>query len=125
MKQKPISRIMSLPNESITRREAFKRAGAFSAAVAAYNVARADSNALTDLERLEENSPMAHALGYKHDASDVDNIKFPQRNSASKICESCHLYQAVPDTEWGVCGLFARKVVSASGWCTAWVERVS
>ncbi len=71
--------------------------------------------------KVAEDDPAAAALGYKHDANDVDAAKFPQRKDG-QICENCRLYAASAEEGWGNCGIFPGKLVAAKGWCSAWVS---
>ncbi len=71
------------------------------------------------LPHLEENNPQAEALGYKHDASQVDGSKYP-RFEASQLCKNCALYQSKDGAEWAACALFPGKAVNANGWCSAY-----
>jgi hypothetical protein len=76
-----------------------------------------------DMPKLEESDAMAQALGYKHDASDVDFEQFPSRadaDSADQFCKNCVHYQASPDVQWAPCTIFPGKLVNADGWCSAW-----
>ena len=91
--------------------------GATAAIVTRSPGASADSH----LMRLDEDSGPAQALGYKHDAANVDAEKYPQSQGDNKICASCQLYQAVTNDGWGACPIFAGKLVAANGWCSAWV----
>ncbi len=80
----------------------------------------------SDLPQLDEGSPQAAALGYKHDASAVDTDKFPKRKGEAgekQFCHNCNLYQAAEDAEWGPCAIFPGKSVAGAGWCNAWVPR--
>lgn len=84
---------------------------------------------------LDENDPQALALGYKHDANQVDTEKFPVRASqtgAKQYCHNCQLYTGVPGRAWGPCALFSYRndpqtgkplAVNANGWCAAWGPR--
>lgn len=86
---------------------------------------------------LDENDPQALALGYKHDASQVDTGSFPVRATeagAKQYCQNCQLYSGVPGKEWGPCALFSYRTdpqsgkhlaVNAKGWCVAWGPRAS
>lgn len=76
------------------------------------------------MPKLEESDAMAQALGYKHDASDVNFEQFPSRAdqaSANEFCKNCVHYQAAPDVQWAPCTIFPGKLVNADGWCSAWV----
>jgi hypothetical protein len=77
----------------------------------------------TDMPKLEETDAMAQALGYKHDASEVDIEQFPSRADADSIneyCKNCVHYQASPEVQWAPCTIFPGKLVNADGWCSAW-----
>ena len=72
--------------------------------------------------RLEESDPTATALGYRREASKVDPKKYPTF-AANRICGNCQLYAGKPAEVWGPCGAFGGKLVSAKGWCAAWVKK--
>ncbi|HEX2140607.1 MAG TPA: high-potential iron-sulfur protein [Woeseiaceae bacterium] len=79
-----------------------------------------------DMPKLEESDAMAQALGYKHDASDVNFEQFPSRadeDSLNEFCKNCVHYQASPDMQWAPCTIFPGKLVNADGWCSAWAAR--
>ena len=106
------------------RRAAVKRialAGLGMGSVAATAISSPRVEADSHLSKLDQDSPQAKALGYKHDAQDVDPDKFPQRQGGNKICSACRLYAAVSEDGWGACPIFAGKLVSGNGWCSAWV----
>ena len=110
-----------MDKSKVARRSFLRNTLAASAAVplaAIPHVLRADSH------RLREDDPTAVALGYKHDANDVDIAKFPRRATAEgqkQLCSNCKLFQAGSE-EWGGCSIFPGKEVNANGWCNAWVE---
>lgn len=73
-------------------------------------------------EKVAESDPMSVALGYRHDAADVDTKKYPNRatpEGQKQFCHNCKLYQAGADG-WGGCSIFQAKLVSGEGWCSAW-----
>lgn len=79
-----------------------------------------------DMPKLEESDAMAQALGYKHDASDVNLEQFPSRGepgAADEFCHNCIHYQAPPEQQWAPCTIFPGKLVNADGWCSAWAAR--
>ncbi len=76
--------------------------------------------ATAEVVRLEETDPVALALGYKHDASKVDTKKFPAF-VAGRNCAGCQLFQGT--AAWGACAAVSGKLVSANGWCAAWVKK--
>ena len=78
--------------------------------------------------KLDENDPAAKSLGYAHDATKVDVAKFPKHagpDGANQFCHSCQLYTGKAGDEWGPCSIFPGKLVSANGWCNAWVKKVA
>lgn len=82
----------------------------------------ATAQALAQAAKLDENDPAAKGIGYKHDASKVDPAKYPAY-AKGKVCSGCALYQGKPGEPWGACPIMAGKLVSANGWCTAWVKK--
>ncbi|MBT8143396.1 MAG: high-potential iron-sulfur protein [Gammaproteobacteria bacterium] len=66
---------------------------------------------------LSEDDPTAQALGYRIDASQVDDDLYKSGSS----CANCMQYQGEDAT--GVCPLFPGKTVRAAGWCKAWVKK--
>ncbi len=73
-------------------------------------------------ERLEESSPAASALGYKHDASKVDVKKYAQY-VAGHNCANCQLYAGKATDPWAGCGAMGGKQVNAKGWCIVWAKK--
>lgn len=70
-----------------------------------------------------ESDTQAQALGYKSDASKVDKTK-QAKYAPGQLCSSCALYQGATGASSGPCPIFAGKVVSAKGWCSAWAKKV-
>lgn len=97
----------------ITRRKFVQSAAATALATAGFSglPARAD-----DLTKVDEQSPMAKALNYVHDAQTVDAAK----RFSDRYCSNCALYAGRADDEWAACGIFPGKVVAGRGWCSAW-----
>ncbi len=75
-----------------------------------------------ELPQLELDDPTAQALGYQHNADNVDAQRFPNRDPAHR-CSSCILYQGNSEDAWGPCSLFPGKVVNANGWCSSYVAK--
>ena len=76
-------------------------------------------------KKLDENDPVAKALGYTHDAAAVDVAKYPKRAGAEgqkQFCSNCAQYVA-GQTEWGKCNIFPQGLVSKGGWCNSWVQK--
>jgi hypothetical protein len=70
---------------------------------------------------LTEADPQAAALGYKVDAATVDKAKFAKFQDGQN-CANCTLYTS-KSADAGTCNIFAGKMVSAKGWCNAWVKK--
>lgn len=80
-----------------------------------------DDPASGALVQLEESNPQAQALGYKHDASDVDKSAYPAYQQG-QLCSNCNLYRPeMGEQPWGGCQIFPGKLVHAAGWCSAYV----
>lgn len=77
--------------------------------------AAADKIASDSMAKLDESSPQAQGLGYKHDASTVT----ADRYAAGQQCSNCVLYQG-GDSEWGGCPLFPAMQVKSTGWCSGY-----
>lgn len=73
---------------------------------------------------VDENDPAAVAIGYVHDAEQVDVSRFPKRageSGAAQFCHNCALYQGEGTDGVGACSVFPGRNVKAAGWCNAWV----
>jgi hypothetical protein len=98
----------------LTRRRFFKTVGAASALGAAgLNSLQAWAD---ELPRVSEDSEMALALNYKHDAQTVDAAK----RASDRYCYNCSLFAGAEDDAWAGCSIFPGKVVAGRGWCSAW-----
>jgi hypothetical protein len=80
---------------------------------------------------IDESDPQAVALGYKHDATEVDP---KYKRDAGQICANCQLYSGTPGSNWGPCAIFSYRLdpktkqpytVSAQGWCLSWGPRAN
>src|SRR5262245_45874843 len=69
-------------------------------------------------EVVSEANPQAQALGYKIDATKAAN-----RKDTKAFCDNCNFYSGKPGAANGPCQLFSGNLVSAKGWCTAWVKK--
>jgi len=86
------------------------------------------AQATEELPELSLDDPTAKALGYRHDAANVDLDKYPQRGTAEAAdhyCRNCTLFQVSEDNEWGPCTLFPGKRVNARGWCSGYTPKPS
>ena len=76
--------------------------------------------------KLDESNPTAVALGYRHDANDVDVDRFPKRSAEEgkmQFCDNCLHYKPSENEEgWGPCAIFPGFDVAAKGWCNVWVK---
>lgn len=77
-----------------------------------------------DLPQVSLDNPTAKALGYEHDAANIDAAKYPQRGP-NQVCRNCTLYQGSGSAEWGPCQLFPGKAVNANGWCSGYTPKPS
>lgn len=73
------------------------------------------------LPKLSEDDAQAKALGYVHDASQVDGGKYP-RYQDGQACANCALFQDGGE-EWAGCSIFPGRVVNAKGWCSAYAPK--
>jgi len=77
-----------------------------------------------EMPNLPEDDPAAFALGYVHDASDVDVSKYP-RYEPGQVCANCQQWQGEADIEWARCAIFPGKRVRNAGWCSVWIQKVT
>lgn len=75
-----------------------------------------------EIPKLPEDDPAAFALGYVHDASDVDVSKYP-RYESGQICANCQQWQGEADADWAPCAIFPGKRVRSAGWCSVWIRK--
>jgi hypothetical protein len=101
----------------ISRRVLIKKGAVLAGTIGISAVAWADSPV-----PLAESDPMAQALGYKADASQVDKAKFPTY-AAGQTCANCVLYQGKPGDASGPCPIYAGKLVASKGWCSSYAKK--
>ena len=79
-----------------------------------------------------DNDMMAKTLGYVHDATKADVVKFPKRagaEGAKQFCNNCVLMTqgglkvAGKEGDWGKCALFQTGLVNVNGWCNSWAPK--
>lgn len=80
------------------------------------------AGAQAPLPHLEENDPMAVALGYVHDAKLVDVKANPMFKPGSS-CSDCVQLQGKQGDEWRPCNIFVGKLVNSHGWCKVWAAK--
>lgn len=72
-----------------------------------------------ELARLSEDDPMAKALDYRHEASEVEHGSYRD----GQACANCALFKADAAGEgWGGCAIFRGKAVKSTGWCSSYVK---
>lgn len=72
--------------------------------------------------QVQDNDPMAQAMGYRSDAANVDKAKYP-KFAAGQNCGNCSLYQGQAGAASGGCPIFAGKTVANTGWCSAYAKK--
>jgi len=105
---------------NVTRREVIKNlslAAGLSAALPRHQAQSAEP------ARLDVKDPAAIAVGYVENAGQVDTKKYPAYVKGS-TCENCLQLQGSAGDNYRPCGLFPGKLVSVSGWCTAWTPEI-
>jgi len=107
---------MSHESSSASRRRFF-RITAVSLASAPFATALMSGTAHA-VDTVKESDPMAVALGYVADAT-----KSTKRTDKTAFCSTCSLYSGKAGAPDGPCTIFQGKLVSAKGWCTAWVKK--
>lgn len=92
--------------------------GAAAAAAAGARMSRGAEPA-----KLDVHDPSAIALGYVENASQIDAKKYPKYVAGSN-CDNCLQLQGKPGNNYRPCSLFPGKLVSVSGWCSAWTAEM-
>jgi High potential iron-sulfur protein len=109
----------SLLNKPMSRRAVFASA---LAGIAAVPVMSLKSAYAQSLPQVSADDPQAKALGYLADATKVD-AKVRTTYKTGQDCASCLQLQGKAGDAYRPCNLFPGKVVSAKGWCMAWVQK--
>jgi High potential iron-sulfur protein len=73
-----------------------------------------------ELPALTETDPVAVALGFKLDAGEVNQTKYPM-HASGQTCGNC-LHYMKPGADHARCDIF-NKTVPKRGWCSAYVKR--
>ena len=73
---------------------------------------------------VDDADPQATALGYYLDTTKVDAAKYPKHEVAQN-CAGCQLFQGKTKDAKGPCTLFAGKLVTPNGWCSAWLKKTA
>lgn len=85
---------------------------------AALTIAARESRA-ADLPHVDPKDPLASALSYVEDTTQVDAKKFP-KHQPTQDCGNCKLYTKPADSAYGPCQLFPGKAVNEKGWCSGY-----
>ena len=114
------------PVRTLNRRSFLRgTAGYATTALAGYTLIASTAHA-NDPSVLNEDDPIALALGYKADATQVDISRYPKKageQGSKQICANCTLYTEQNDA-LGLCAAVPGKLVAGAGWCQAWVGNV-
>ena len=108
---------------SVTRRKFMRN----SALIASSAIVVNHSYAEAPPSILQEDEPIALALGYKADATSVDTAKYPKRQGEKgevQFCSTCSLYAEHGSSGYGTCTAIPSKLVAGSGWCNAWIPKL-
>jgi hypothetical protein len=70
------------------------------------------------VDAVKESDPTASALGYVMDAA-----KSTKRTDKTATCANCSQYSGKAGAADGPCAIFQGKLVTAKGWCSAWVKK--
>lgn len=110
------------PNDRLTRRQMLGVTVGAAAGLAGIATVASAPAAAQALPHLDENDPTAKALHYVHDAKLVDPKKNPTYKPGHH-CANCVQLTGKDGDAWRPCNLFPKKLVSANGWCSAWVQK--
>jgi len=108
-----------MSHDKISRRTLLKGALIGLAAAPASSLLARDAIA-ADLPLIDPADPQAKALGYIHDASQVD-AKANPNYKPGQICSNCIQYTGKEGAAEGGCNIFPGKAVKAAGWCKVYV----
>jgi High potential iron-sulfur protein len=113
----PISQETTMPTDtSPASRRRFFKITAIGLAAAPFANTLLIGTAQADT--VKESDPTASALGYVADAT-----KSTKRTDKAATCTTCSLYTGKAGAADGPCAIFQGNLVSAKGWCTAWVKK--
>jgi High potential iron-sulfur protein len=107
-------------SDILTRRALVKKIGVVAGALAVAKFAAAD--AAVSPPHVADKDPMAVALGYIADVAKIDPKKTPTWKTGQK-CSNCLQLQGKAGDAFRPCNLFPGKLVSANGWCKAYVKK--
>jgi hypothetical protein len=107
---------------SLPRRDVIKVAVTGLLAIPVIALSR-EASAQTQPVKLDEKDAQAVALGYVADAKKVDAKANPSYKP-EQSCSNCMQLTGKAGDAYRPCNLFPGKVVSANGWCKAWMKKV-
>jgi High potential iron-sulfur protein len=105
--------------DQLSRRDVVRSLAIAAGALATVKAGFADAAAAV---HLGDKDPMAVALGYVEDAKKVDLKKNPTYKVGS-VCSNCLQMQGKAGDPYRPCNIFPGKLVSAKGWCKAYVKK--
>jgi len=107
-----------MSHDPISRRSLLKGALLGLAAAPAASLLSREAYAANPL--IDPADPQAKALGYIHDATQVD-AKANPNYKPGQICANCIQYTGKAGEAEGGCNIFPGKNVKAAGWCKVYV----
>ena len=115
---------MAQKNVLLTRRRFVESGARWIVTIPLVSIAAAPSRS-AELPIVAEDDPIAKALAYVHDATQVDTVKYPKRAGAEGATQFCHncLQFADVGNGWGTCTVIPGKRVASEGWCNVWVQK--
>jgi hypothetical protein len=111
----------TVQDSSLPRRDVLKVAMAGLVAIPVLALTR-NAQAQASPVKLDEKDAQAVALGYVADAKKVD-VKANPAYKPEQTCASCLQLTGKAGDAYRPCNLFPGKVVSANGWCKAWMKK--
>jgi hypothetical protein len=111
----------TVQDSPMPRRDVLKGAMAGLIAIPVLALTR-NVHAQTTPVKLDEKDAQAVALGYVADAKKVD-AKANPTYKPDQTCASCLQMTGKAGDAYRPCNLFPGKVVSANGWCKAWMKK--
>lgn len=111
---------MSTHDSSTLSRRRFIEITAGGVVVAAAALSRPARAA--ELPPLNPQDPVAQALGYSPDTTEVLAAKYPN-HKPSQACGTCTFFKGEAGAQWGPCPLFPGKEVHVTGWCSAYTAK--
>jgi hypothetical protein len=83
----------------------------------------AATSAQAALKKVEESEPKATAIGYRHDSTKVDQVRYPKHDAGQKCLNCLAWAPEKPADEWGECDLMSDRMVNRNGWCSSYKKQ--